>query len=55
MLGSCLRLRRKPPRPFVGSGGLGLLRFRDSRFLRYGAAFARFLGHLRNGTVKVDG
>ena len=47
----------QPPRcPFVASGGLVLmLRFRDSRFLRYGAALGGLSDHLRNGTVEVRG
>ena len=56
MLGLLASAPQAPRRPFVGSGGLGLmLRFRDSRFLRYGAALGGFSDHLRNGTVDVRG
>jgi hypothetical protein len=45
-----------PRRPFVGSGGAGLMpRLRDSRFLRYGAALVGSSDHLRTGTVEVRG
>jgi hypothetical protein len=43
-----------PRCPFVGSGNLGLLlRFRDSRLLRDGAALVGFSDHLPNRTVDV--
>jgi hypothetical protein len=55
VLGLLASAPQAPRRPFVGSGGLGLmLRFRDSRFLRYGATLGGFSDHFRNGAIQVD-